>query len=44
MDELLITPTATAGSLAGRKGFYENFLGQPVPLPALAGTETILLP
>ncbi|MDQ1058260.1 DNA/RNA endonuclease G (NUC1) [Arthrobacter globiformis] len=44
MDELLITPTATAESLAGRKGFDENFLGHPVPLPALAGTETSLLP
>ncbi|MET3934387.1 hypothetical protein [Arthrobacter sp. OAP107] len=44
MDELPITPTATVESLAGRKGVDENFLGQPVPLPALAGTETILLP
>ena len=44
MDELLIGQTATVEDLAGRKGFDENFLGQPVPLPVLAGTETFLLP
>ena len=44
MDELLTAPTATVADLAGREGFDENFLGQPVPLPALAGAETALLP
>ena len=46
MDELLVAPTATAADLAGREGFDENFLGQRVPLPGLAGTkaETVLLP
>jgi DNA/RNA endonuclease G (NUC1) len=44
MDELLIAPTATIEDVAGREGFDENFLGQPVPLPDLAGVETVLLP
>ena len=44
MDELLIAPTATVEDLAGRMGFDENFLGQAVPLPNLAGADTVLLP
>jgi DNA/RNA endonuclease G (NUC1) len=44
MDELLAAPTATVEDLADRKGFDEDFLGQPVPLPPLAGKETVLLP
>ncbi|MEV7647829.1 DNA/RNA non-specific endonuclease [Arthrobacter sp. NPDC089319] len=43
-DELLVAPPQTAKDLAGRAGFDENFLGQPVPLPALPGVETISLP
>jgi endonuclease G len=43
MDELLIAPTATIEDLAGREGFDENFLGQPVRLPKLAGADTVLL-
>ncbi|BBE24514.1 hypothetical protein MN0502_33970 (plasmid) [Arthrobacter sp. MN05-02] len=38
------TPTATAASLADREGFDEQFLDVPVPVPALAGVETVLLP
>jgi DNA/RNA endonuclease G (NUC1) len=44
MDELLQDLTVTANDYTGRDGFDENFLGQPVPLPALAGAETVLLP
>lgn len=44
MDELLINPTGTAADLAGRAGYDENFLTTPVPLPALPGVETVLLP
>lgn len=48
MDSTLPTPqtanTATAGSLADREGFDEQFLGVPVPIPTLAGIETVLLP
>lgn len=44
MDELLAAPTATVEDLADPKGFDEDFLGQPVPLPPLAGKETVLLP
>lgn len=44
MDELLIPPSATINDLAGRKGFDEEFLGQHVPLPELAGVETLMLP
>jgi endonuclease G len=43
-DELLVAPTASIEDLARRKGFDENFLGIPVPLPALAGVDTVLLP
>lgn len=48
MDELLTDltarPAATAGDYAAREGFDENLLGVPVPLPSLAGVETVLLP
>ncbi|MHA7192000.1 DNA/RNA non-specific endonuclease [Arthrobacter sp. MDT2-16] len=54
MDATLPTPqsapqsahTVTAASLAGREGFDERFIGVPVPVPvlALAGVETVLLP
>jgi DNA/RNA endonuclease G (NUC1) len=44
MNALLINPTATVEDLARRKGVDENFLGVPVPLPALAGVEPVLLP
>ncbi|WP_306922534.1 DNA/RNA non-specific endonuclease [Arthrobacter globiformis] len=48
MDELLTnltaTPAARVTDYAGRKGFDENFLGLPVPLPVLAGVNTALLP
>ena len=48
MDELLTDltahPAATAGDYAAREGFGENLLGVPVPLPSLAGVETVLLP
>ncbi|MDP9696928.1 UNVERIFIED_ORG: DNA/RNA endonuclease G (NUC1) [Arthrobacter globiformis] len=44
MGELLLPQTATVEALSGRHGFDENFLGQPVRLPALAGAETALLP
>ena len=43
-DELLVAPHLTAKDLAGRAGFDESFLGQPVPMPALPGVETVLLP
>lgn len=48
MDATLSTPqtvhTATTAALAGREGFDERFLGVPVPVPVLAGVETVLLP
>ncbi|TSE15992.1 DNA/RNA non-specific endonuclease [Arthrobacter sp. KBS0703] len=44
MDELLQNLTVTAKDYAGRKGFDEDFLGQHVPLPGLAGVESVLLP
>jgi endonuclease G len=43
-DELLVAPSLTAKDLAGREGFDGNFLGRPVPLPALPGVQTVLLP
>ncbi|SFU11563.1 DNA/RNA non-specific endonuclease [Arthrobacter sp. ov118] len=43
-DELLVAPPLAVKDLAGRAGFDGNFLGQPVPLPALPGVETVLLP
>lgn len=42
--ELLLAPTATVEDFAGRDGYDEGFLGVPVPIPALAGVETVLLP
>jgi endonuclease G len=44
MDELLQDLTVAAADYAGRQGFDEHFLGQPVPLPGLRGVETVLLP
>ncbi len=45
MDELLLVPGSVAArDLSGRTGFDVNFLGLPVPVPALAGVETALLP
>lgn len=46
MDELSLTqPTvATARDLSGRTGFDTRFLGPAVPVPALPGVETVLLP
>ncbi|MDQ0864974.1 hypothetical protein [Arthrobacter globiformis] len=44
MDELLLPETAAVEDLSGRQGFDEEFLGQRVPLPGLAGVETVLLP
>lgn len=43
-DELLLAPTATVEALAGRSGYDKDFLGVPVPIPALAGAGTVLLP
>lgn len=40
---MLITPTAAIEDLAGRAGYDENFLCVSVPLPELAGAETVLL-
>ncbi|MHA7191066.1 DNA/RNA non-specific endonuclease [Arthrobacter sp. MDT2-16] len=48
MDATLPTPqivhTATAAILSDRKGFDEQFLGLPVPVPTLDDVETMLLP
>lgn len=45
MDEMLLVPgSAAARDLPGRAGFDVRFLGLPVPVPALADTETVLLP
>ncbi len=48
MDATLPTPqtahTVAASVLASREGFNERFLGVPVPVPALPGVETVLLP
>jgi DNA/RNA endonuclease G (NUC1) len=45
MDELLlVSDSFAARDLSGRAGFDVNFLGLPVPVPALAGTATVLLP
>lgn len=43
MDELLLVPGSAARDLSDRAGFDTNFLGVPVPVPALAGAETVLL-
>ena len=45
MDELLLRLNAAApGDLSDRAGFDTSFLGPAVPVPALAGVETVLLP
>ena len=45
MDELLLGPgPAAARDLSDRAGFDAGFLGVPVPVPTLAGVETVLLP
>ncbi|TSE15753.1 DNA/RNA non-specific endonuclease [Arthrobacter sp. KBS0703] len=44
MDELLQNLAVTAKDYAGRRGFDEDFLGQTLPLPRLAGVATVLLP
>lgn len=45
MDEQSQAPLAQASrDLADRAGFDQDFLGTPLPIPALAGAETVLLP
>ena len=45
MDELLLGPDSVAArDLSDRAGFDAGFLGVPVPVPTLAGVETVLLP
>lgn len=45
MHRLLSEPQAlTVEDLSDRAGFDEHFLGISVPLPSLAGVETVLLP
>jgi DNA/RNA endonuclease G (NUC1) len=45
MNEVwLSSKSAVAHDLSGRAGFDEKFLGVPLPVPALAGAETVLLP
>lgn len=44
MDELLMAPAAKIQDLVSRRGFDDDFLGEHVPLPALPGVETVLLP
>lgn len=45
MNEQLQAPLAQASrDLADRAGFDQDFLGTPLPIPALTGTETVLLP
>ncbi|MGF9648884.1 DNA/RNA non-specific endonuclease [Pseudarthrobacter oxydans] len=46
MDELMTheASAAAARSLAGRAGYDAGFLGIPVPIPALPGVKTVLLP
>lgn len=46
MDELTTheASAATARDLAGRAGYDAGFLGVPVPLPALPGVTTVILP
>ncbi|WP_255771216.1 DNA/RNA non-specific endonuclease [Pseudarthrobacter sulfonivorans] len=43
MDELLLVPGSAAHDLSDRAGFDDDFLGVPVPVPALAGVETVIL-
>jgi DNA/RNA endonuclease G (NUC1) len=46
MDELMTheASAAAARDLAGRAGYDDGFLGVPVPIPALPGAGTVLLP
>ena len=44
MDELLLVQGSAARDLSDRTGFDTDFLGVPVPVPSLAGAETVLLP
>ncbi len=46
MEELMTheASAATARDLAGRAGYDADFLGVPVPIPALPGVKTVLLP
>jgi endonuclease G len=46
MDELTTheASAATARDLAGRAGYDAGFLGVPVPVPALPGVTTVMLP
>lgn len=46
MDELTTheASAATARDLAGRAGYDAGFLGVPVPVPALPGMTTVILP
>lgn len=45
MDELSLTQNpAAARDLSGRAGYDARFLGPAVPIPVLAGVETVLLP
>lgn len=46
MDELMTheAHAATARNLAGRAGYDTGVLGVPVPIPALPGVKTVLLP
>lgn len=46
MDELKTheASAATARDLAGRAGYDAGFLGVPVPVPALPGVTTVMLP
>lgn len=46
MDELITheAQVGTARDLVGRAGYDAGFLGVPVPIPALPGVETVLLP
>lgn len=46
MDELMTAHALTkdARSLADRSGYDEDFLGRTVPVPALHGVKTVLLP
>lgn len=45
MDDVVMVPASAAVRIvSGRAGFDVDFLGLPVPVPALAGVETVLLP
>ena len=45
MDELMLGPgPAAVRDMSDRAGFDAGFLGVPVPVPTLAGVETVFLP